>query len=93
MPTLIDRYLIRELIPPFALTLVFFTFVFLMTRILEITNLVVNYQIDLVAVALMLVYSMPQFLEFVVPMSVMMAVLLTLLRLSGDNEIVALNWP
>ena len=91
MPTLIDRYLMRELIPPFALTLVFFTFVFLMTRILEITNLVVNYQIGLGAVALMLVYSMPQFLEFVVPMSVMMAVLLTLLRLSGDNEIVALK--
>jgi lipopolysaccharide export system permease protein len=91
MPTLIDRYIMRELAAPFALTVVFFTFVFLMARILEITNLVVNYQIDVAAVVLMLAYAMPRFLEFVVPMSVMMAVLLTLLRLSGDNEIVALK--
>ncbi|HDI60971.1 MAG TPA: LPS export ABC transporter permease LptF [Desulfobacteraceae bacterium] len=91
MSTLIDRYLLREFLPPFALNLVFFTFVFLMTRILEITNMVVNYRIGLGAVALMLVYATPRFLEFVVPMSVMMAILLTLLRLSGDNEIVALK--
>jgi len=34
---------------------------------------------------------MPFFLQFIVPMSVMMAVLLTFLRLSNDNEIVALK--
>lgn len=90
-PTLIDRYLLGELLPPFLLNLVFFTFVFLMARILEIANLVVNYRIDLGSVALLLVYAMPRFLEFVVPMSVMMAVLLALLRLSGDNEISALK--
>jgi lipopolysaccharide export system permease protein len=89
--TLIDRYLLREMLPPFALNLVFFTFVFLMTRILEITNMVVNYRIGLGTVVLMLVYATPRFLEFVVPMSVMMAILLTLLRMSGDNEIVALK--
>ena len=91
MITFIDRYLFREFLPPFALNLVFFTFIFLMTRILEITNMVVNYHIGLGPVVLMLVYAMPSFLEFVVPMSVMMAILLTLLRLSGDNEIVALK--
>ncbi|MDD2605893.1 MAG: LptF/LptG family permease, partial [Desulfobacteraceae bacterium] len=91
MSTLIDRYLLREMLPPFALNLVFFTFVFLMTRILEITNMVVNYRIGLGTVVLMLVYATPRFLEFVVPMSVMMAILLTLLRMSGDNEIVALK--
>ncbi|MFA7425484.1 MAG: LptF/LptG family permease, partial [Desulfosarcinaceae bacterium] len=77
MSTLIDRYLLREMLPPFALNLVFFTFVFLMTRILEITNMVVNYRIGLGTVVLMLVYATPRFLEFVVPMSVMMAILLT----------------
>jgi lipopolysaccharide export system permease protein len=39
----------------------------------------------------MLIYSMPFFLQFIVPMSVMMAILLTFLRLSNDNEIVALK--
>ena len=88
---IIDRYIIRELIPPFFVNVAFFTFVFLMTRLLDITKLVVNYQVGLWDVARMLFYSMPFFFEFVIPMSVMIAVLLTFLRLSNDNEIVALK--
>ena len=89
--TIIQRYLLREMFPPFLITLVFITFVFLMTTLLEITNLVVNYRIRLSTVGLMVVYSMPYFLEYIIPMSVMMAILLAILRLSGDNEIVALK--
>ncbi len=69
----------------------FFTFVFLMTKILEITKLIVNYRISISAVFLMLIYSMPYFLIFVIPMSTMMTVLFTFLRLSSDNEIIALK--
>jgi lipopolysaccharide export system permease protein len=39
----------------------------------------------------MLVCSIPSFLVFVVPMSIMMGVLLAFLRLSNDNEIIALK--
>jgi lipopolysaccharide export system permease protein len=62
-----------------------------MAKILLITNLVVNYNISLSKVILLLIYFVPYFLVFVVPMSVMMAVLVTFLRLSNDNEIVALK--
>ena len=89
--TIIDRYLFREMAAPFVISLFFFTFVFLMARILDITNLIVNYHIRLVHVLLLFVYSIPYFMVFVVPMSTMMAVLLTFLRLSGDNEILALK--
>ena len=76
---------------PFVINLVFFTFVFLMTKILDITNLIVNYKMSLGSVLLLLFYSLPFFLSFVIPMSVMMAVLLTFIRLSNDKEIVALK--
>jgi len=89
--SIVNRYVFKEMFPPFCLNLVFFTFVFLMTKILDITNLIVNYRIGIQPVFLMLVYSVPYFLVFVIPMSVMMAVLLTFLRLSKDNEIVALK--
>ncbi len=87
----LDRYLFLELIPPFVLNLVFFMFVFLMRQILDITNMIVNYQVGILAFAFMLLFSMPFFLIYIIPMSVMMAVLLTFLRMSGDNEIVALK--
>jgi lipopolysaccharide export system permease protein len=89
--TIINRYIFKEIIPPFVINLVFLTFIFLMTRILDITNWIVNYRISLWKIILMLIYTMPFFLEFVIPMSIMMATLLTFLRLSSDNEIVALK--
>ncbi len=76
---------------PFAINMAFFTFIFLMTKILDITNLIVNYKINLSSVFLILVYSVPRFLSFVIPMSVMMGVLLTFLRLSNDHELNALK--
>ena len=76
---------------PFSINIMFFTFIFLMTKILDITNLIVNYKINLSSVFLILVYSVPRFLSFVIPMSVMMAVLLTFLRLSNDHELNALK--
>jgi lipopolysaccharide export system permease protein len=89
--SIINRYFFGELCQPFAVNLFFFTFILLIGKILEITNMVVNYNAGLAAVALLLLYSMPFFLAFVTPMSIMMAVLLTFLRMSADNEIVALK--
>lgn len=84
-----NRYLFKEMLPPFVVTLLFFTFIFLMTKMLQITEFIVNYRVDPVSVLWMLVYSIPYFLEFVIPMAIMMGVLLAFLRMSRDNEIVA----
>jgi len=89
--TIIYRYIFRELLPPFGINLVFFSFIFLMTQIIQIMNLVVNHRVGLSVVGWMILYTLPFFLEFIIPMSVMMSVLLTFLRLSGDNEILALK--
>ncbi len=90
-PSIVSRYLFFEMIPPFGVTLVFFTFVFIMSSLLELTNLIVNYRIGMGTVLIMLFYSVPYFLEFVIPMAVMMGVLLAFLRMSSDNEIIALK--
>jgi lipopolysaccharide export system permease protein len=89
--SIINRYLFKEMLIPFCISVGFFTFVFLMTKILEITELIVNYNIGILTVLLMLFYSIPYFLVYIIPMSVMITVLLTFLRLSNDNEIIALK--
>jgi len=88
---IIHRYLLLEFIPPFVINLIFFSFIFLMEQILEITNMIVNYQVSITTFMLMLLYSMPYFLVYIIPMSVMMGILLTFLRMACDNEIVALK--
>jgi lipopolysaccharide export system permease protein len=89
--TTIHRYIFREFFPPFGISLCFLTFVFLMTRIPEIMNLVVNYNADMLAVIMMIVFTLPRFMEFTIPMSVMVAVLLTFMRMSGENEMTAMK--
>lgn len=88
---IINRYIFKEIFPPFGVSLIFFSFIFIMTQLPEITNYVVNYKIGLATVGLLLLYSMPYFLQFTIPMSVMIGVLLAFLRMSGDMEIVALK--
>jgi lipopolysaccharide export system permease protein len=89
--TIINRYIFKELLPIFSLNLAFFTFIFLMEGLLEITNWIVNYNISLSKILLMILYLIPTFLNFVIPMAVMMSILLTFLRMSNDNEIIALK--
>jgi lipopolysaccharide export system permease protein len=88
---IIHRYIFKGLLPPLFINLLFLTMIFLMTRMLQITSLIVNYNVSLSTIGLMLLYSVPHFLVFVLPMSVMLAILLTLMRMSSDNEIVALK--
>jgi lipopolysaccharide export system permease protein len=88
---IIHRYILRGLIPPFLVNLLFLTMIFLMTKVVKITKLIVNYNVSPGTIGLILVYSIPHFLVFVLPMSVMLAILLTLMRMSGDNEITALK--
>ncbi len=88
---IIHRYIFKGLIPPLLINLLFLTTVFLMTEMVKITKLIVNYNVSPATIGLILLFSIPHFLVFVFPMSVMMAVLLTLMRMSGDNEIAALK--
>jgi lipopolysaccharide export system permease protein len=89
--SILNRYIFKELFAPFAINVVFFTFVFLMAQMLKITDLIVNYSVGLFSILKILLFSIPYFLMYVVPMSVMLAVLLTFLRMNGDNEIIAMK--
>ncbi|WP_231715693.1 LPS export ABC transporter permease LptF [Desulfosarcina widdelii] len=89
--SILFRHLFLEMMPPFFINLAFFSFIFLMKQILDITDMIVNHNVGLGAVCLLLIYTMPYFLQYIIPMSVMMAVLMSLLRMSGDNEIIALK--
>jgi lipopolysaccharide export system permease protein len=89
--TILSRYLFLEMLPPFFINLAFFSFIFLMKQILDITDMIVNHKVGVVPVFLMLAYTMPYFLQYIIPMSIMMAVLMALLRMSSDNEIMALK--
>ena len=89
--TTINRYVLKEMTPPFVVNILFFIFVFLMMNILEITNYIVNYKVSMLAFLLFMLYSLPFSLQFIIPMSIMISILLTFLRMSNDHEVIALK--
>ena len=89
--SLINRYIFKEFVSPFTVNVLFFTFIFLMAELIQITNWIVNYNISLSIILRMIFYQTPYFLIFVIPLSIMITVLLTFLRLSSENEILAIK--
>jgi lipopolysaccharide export system permease protein len=87
----IQRYLLRELVLPFGMALTLISFLLLMNKVLALVDLVLKHGVPLSTVAELVVYVMPATFAITVPMSLLVAVLLALGRLSGDLELVALR--
>jgi lipopolysaccharide export system permease protein len=85
----LDRYLLRELVGPFFVSIVLFTFFFLIDRIYHLTELVITKGVPFYLVLQLLVYILPSFLALTLPMALLVAVLLAGGRLAGDLEVVA----
>jgi lipopolysaccharide export system permease protein len=87
----LTRYLLSEILPPFVLGLLTFTFILLIARILKLVELIVTRGIPLTQVGRLLTLILPTFLELTLPMAFLLAILLGLGRLSGDQELLALK--
>jgi lipopolysaccharide export system permease protein len=79
------------MVGPFFTSLGVFTFVLLIAKIMELTDLVVTKGVGLDIVLQLLLYTLPYFFVFTIPMATLLGVLLAFLRLSSDNEITALK--
>jgi LPS export ABC transporter permease LptF/LPS export ABC transporter permease LptG len=86
---LFDRYILKEVTPPFFIGLLIYTFVLLMNQILLLSELFITRGVSFRVVLELLVYLIPSVLAFTIPMSVLMGILAGLSRLSSDSEITA----
>ena len=91
MSRILYRYILKELFQFFAISLVTFTFILLVTKVFTFTDLIINKGIAPSAIGLLILYTLPYFFVFTLPISTLLGVLLTFLRLSHDNEIVAIK--
>lgn len=84
-----DRYIIKEIIPPFFIGLLVYSFVLLMNQVFLLSELFIAKGVALRVVAQIFLYLIPSVLAFAVPMAVLMGILAGLSRLSTDSEVVA----
>jgi len=91
MPLTLYRYLAREVIAAFLLGLILFTGVLLMSKMLQLADMVISKGVPLTDILRMVIYLIPNFAIITIPMSLLLAVLLAFSRISGDSEIIAIK--
>lgn len=89
---ILRNYLLNEFMGPFCLTLGVLSFVMIvMGNLKKIADLVINKGVDLFSVFKLFLLMTPYIITYALPISILIAVLMSLGRLSSDNEIIAIR--
>jgi len=91
MTRLIDRYFIKEFIPPFGFSLFALTFILLMDQLFRLVDLFVRKGLPFDVVGQILIYTLPLIVSYTAPMAILVAILMSFGRFGRDNEILALK--
>ncbi len=88
---ILRNYILKEFLHSFLISLVVFTFAFLIGNIIQIANLVINKGVSIIAVFKLLFFMVPWLLSFTFPMASLTSVILTFGRFSSDGELTAMR--
>ena len=88
---ILDRYITRELLPPFFLSIAVLTLALFLQRMFRLVEFIMSKGTTLAATGKLLLYILPSFLAVTIPMSLLVAALTAFTRLSSDSEITAMK--
>jgi LPS export ABC transporter permease LptG/LPS export ABC transporter permease LptF len=88
---ILDRYVIRQLLVPFGIGLLVFTFLIIIPEFMRYAEDYIAKGAPMGVVAQVLMQLLPMALGLTIPMSLLMALLVAFGRLSADREFVALQ--
>ncbi|MCX5715782.1 MAG: LptF/LptG family permease, partial [Candidatus Omnitrophica bacterium] len=91
MSWILCRYISKEVIKAFFLSIAVFTFVLLVGNFIKMAELIVSKGVSPVFIIKLFIYFIPYILSYTVPMAMLTATLIAFGRLSSDNEIMAMR--
>jgi len=88
---ILRNYFLKEFIGPLFLALGVLTFVMMLGNLVKIADLIINKGVDIYSVFKLFLLMIPYLLTYTLPIAALTAVLMSLGRLSSDNEIIAIK--
>ena len=85
------RYLILETLPPFAVSLLAFTSIIFLGRLMRMTQMIVVKGIGILEVLKACFFLLPYLMIFTLPMAATVGILLAMTRLTEDHEVIAMK--
>ncbi len=89
--SILDRYIVREILPPTGLGFALFTFVLLLNQVTLLLGMLISRGADLSTVLRVFLFLLPSIFALTIPMAFLLGILLAFGRLASDSEIVALR--
>ena len=91
MPYILYRYLILEILSPFWVSLLGFTSIVFLGRMMKVTQMIVVKGVGLIDVLKTCAFLLPYLLVFTLPMAATVGILLAITRLTVDQEMIAMK--
>jgi len=88
---IIDRYIVKEFFLAFFISFVILVVVMTIGNSMRFIELIITKGISAIIIFQLLFYTLPYLLPYILPISIMAGLLLSLGRLSSDNEIMAIK--
>lgn len=91
MRLILDRYTVKEFIPPFLASVCGFTVMLLSGILYEISDYIFDNRMPVAVAGKLLLYKLPEVIALTIPIGVLFATLLSLGRLTRDSELAAMR--
>jgi LPS export ABC transporter permease LptF/LPS export ABC transporter permease LptG len=88
---ILDRYVMRQVLMPFALGLLVFTFLFIIPELMKYAESYISKGAPTLVIIRLVIALVPMALGLTIPMSLLLGLLITFGRLSTDREFVAMQ--
>lgn len=86
----LDRYIVREMIPPFVIALLVFTFILIVPFIIELAEHLIAKGVAWTTILRLIAALLPSTLALTIPMALLIGILVAFGRLSDDREVVVM---
>lgn len=87
----LSKYFLKEIIPNFIFGFLIFIFVFFMTQIFKLSDLIVVHGIGIKDITRLVTFVILPFVGMTFPVALLFAILITLGRMGQDSELIALR--
>ena len=88
---ILTRYILGEILSHTLIGCALFTFILFMKELPHILEMVVRNSSTIASVAQVFLFTLPNFFEVTIPMSVLVGILLGMSRMAADSEIIAMR--
>lgn len=88
---ILDRYVLKEMLGPFFVGLVVYSFLFLINLLFQLASMTIQQGLSATVTGVIFLLSLPNLLSYTLPVATLVGTIIGYSRLSADSEVIAMR--